>query len=625
MASNLVSMFLEAAATWPQRPMLCWKARDGEDWTRLSYAGAREAFYRVATQLLKWRLSGKHIALFSDTTPEWLIADFACQAVGAVDVPRGLSTSETEMAFILKHSGSLGAIVQNEAVYRKLPRAFSRSRPILCFQRFTGAGRNVVFFEDVSAKGPSDRKAVDRLIGRIQPKHLASIVYTSGTTGNPKGVMLSHANFMHNVRVGPKFLTLKDETYLSLLPIWHAYERTCEYLCVSIGTTFYYTNKRRFKDDMGQVKPTIFPSAPAVWIAVYNAFMDKIAKSPLPRRLLARFLIQNAVRHVRARRVVEGKLIRRPQAPVDAGTVLSNTVAMHRTAVFYHLAQRLVFKHLTALTGGRLRRAISGGGALPDNIDDFFEAANFPLMNGYGLTETAPIISTRTPETNVRGTIGAPLTELTVQIRDLETRKPLPVGEIGFICVKGPSVMQGYYKNPKETRRILGKDGYLNTGDIGFLDEAGLLAITGRRKEVIVLISGENIMPNVVEDELMKCREIAQCMLVGSDKKVPAALIHPNEELLLEYAQRMNIQFGDYHELLKHPQVVEHFRLLVKQYVNDNTARIQPFERIGHFALIEKPFTEGEELTNTQKLRRDYIAAKYKHVIDELYGRHGYG
>lgn len=624
MATNLVSMFLEAAAKWPDRPMLCWKGRDGEDWQRLTYAQSRDAFYCVATQLLKWRLAGKHIALFSDTSYEWLIADFACLAVNAVDVPRGLSTSETEMAFILKHSGSVAAIIQNEAVYRKLPRAFARSRPILCFQRFSGAGRNVLFFEDVARSGKADLKAVGKLISKIKPKTLASIVYTSGTTGNPKGVMLTHGNFMHNVRVGPTFLTLKDETYLSLLPIWHAYERTCEYLCVSIGTIFYYTNKRRFKDDMGQVKPTIFPSAPAVWIAVYNGFMDKIAKSPLPRRLLARFLIKNAVRHVRARRIVEGKRIRRPQEPLDTATILANTVAMHRTGIFYNLAQRLVFKHLIALTGGRLKRAISGGGALPDNVDDFFEAANFPLMNGYGLTETAPIISTRQPETNVRGSIGPPLTELTVQIRDLETLKPLSTGEIGFICVKGPSVMQGYYKNPKETKRILGKDGFLNTGDIGFLDESGLLVITGRRKEVIVLISGENIMPNVVEDELMKCREVAQCMLVGSDKKVPAALIHPNQELLLEYAQRMNIRFQDYHELLKHPQVLEHFRLLVKQYVNDNTARIQPFERIGHFALIEKPFTEGEELTNTLKLRRDYIAAKYKHVIDELYHGPGY-
>ena len=613
---NVVSVFLQAVEKWPMRTMLSHKSND--QWKQINYLEAREMFYKLAQVLLNLKFSGKRVMVISDTVWQWLLCDLACLAVKAVDVPRGLSTSALEMQTIMNHAGIGAVIIQNETAYEKIPAKF-RKLPIISIQRFRSSSRRMIFFDDIIKIKKYDKNRINASVESIKTSDLATIIYTSGTTGNPKGVMLTHANFMHNIRTLVEVLELSQETYLSLLPIWHVYERTCEYLCMSVGTSFFYSHKRTFKDDLSYIKPTIMPSAPAVWISVYNAVMGKISKNPFPRKKLALFLINQAVRHVKARRILCGAVVRNPDNDKNPKNIFIHRIIYLFTWAFFHLAHILVFKSIIKFTGGKLEKAVSGGGALPDFIDDFYEACGLPLLNGYGLTETAPVISVRTTACNIRGTIGPVLPECSVQIRHVESGKCLQPGQKGYICVKGPNVMKGYYKNPQATKKVLGRDGYFNTEDLGFIDQNGMLVITGRAKETIVLSSGENIEPSIIENELLRAPGILQCAVVGNDQKVPAALIVPDPDYVSDLAKKNNLSFLSYGELLSHALIRSHYRGNIKKFVNANERKIQYYEHIGHFILLENPFTEGDELTNKLSLRRHVIEEKYKKIITEMY------
>lgn len=639
MATTVIGLFREACTRFPDRPFLAWRPAPKSPFVHLTYAQVAEQVDHLASWLLKQGLPGKKVLLVSDTTREWLVADFACQAIGAVSVPRSATVADRELHVILKHSGAVAAIVQHEGAFQKLPISFARKHPILAFQGFRGLPRHGATFADVISRQWADLGKVRALERRVDGDTLVTLVYTSGTTGDPKGVMLTHRNFMHNARHLPQVLELRShEIYLALLPLWHAYERTCEYLTMGIGATLHYTTSRHLKEDMRSVRPTIFPSAPAVWINVHRAFMDQIHRKPLPLRWLLNALIHGSLVHTRAMRRIRGTACQRGRETPPVRVVDRLAAAM--LSPVRRLASGLIFSKLKQATGGRLERAVSGGGALPEAVDDFFETAGLPLLNGYGLTETGPVISVRLPRENIRGTIGPVLPEITLRIADPDTGRVLPRGEIGFIQVQGPNVMTGYYRNPKATQAAFltdstlvdgrrrtkprkpfpSKDAFFHTGDLGYLDNRGHLVFTGRRKEVLVLSSGENIWPHAVEEALLRSPDIHQCMLVGQDRKVPAMLIVPNLERLLAWAERQDLHHLDTHELLGHPSVHAHFQDLIHTFVNENHDRIQPHERVGHFTLLEKPFTEGDELTQTLKMRREVITSKYGHVIDRMYG-----
>ena len=537
--------------------------------------------------------TGDRIGILSETRLEWPVADLGILAAGLISVPVYPSLTEHSVRYILQNSGARAIFAADPDQAAKTER-LRRDDPGLLLVVFDRAGEvdGALSLEDLRERGRSLGRAEPELIARraaqAKPEDLATLIYTSGTTGPPKGVMLSHRNILSNVAAGLRVFDLRDtDTSLSFLPLSHILERMAGLYCMyQARTTIAYAESiDTVSENLMEVQPTVMVSVPRLYEKIYGRILDSATRSGFMKKQI--FFWARSVGMERSRRLLAG---------ASVGSWLGLRFAV---------ADRLVFSKLRRRTGGRLRFFISGGAPLAREIAEFFHAAGLPILEGYGLTESSPVLAVNTFKDLRFGTVGKPLPGVDIRI-----------AEDGEILARGPNVMLGYYDQPDATAETLA-DGWLHTGDIGHLDEDGFLIITDRKKDLIVTAGGKNVAPQPIENELKTDKFITEAVILGDRRPYLTAIIVPNFERLERYVRYKGIQVADRADMTRDPQVVDLIRRRIDRHQRDAAS----YETIKRFHLLDRDLSvAGGELTPTLKVRRKEISERFRDEIDALYG-----
>jgi long-chain acyl-CoA synthetase len=638
---GLPLLFWEAAERWGEHPAFGRRITEGPskgEFELITYREWRQRAIFLATGFLDIGIARQEaVGIFSDNCFEWMLAEAALQFCGAITVPRAADITPEELLYIIPHAGLKVILLQNRKLLSKLEKIRDQlswplqvvimqgeeeqQPPVLIsLKRLEHYGEKLWIEGDQRVEKRRQQTAIEDLY---------TIIYTSGTTGQPKGVELSHQSIMTQVEL-LSFLLQPGERTLSILPLWHSYERVFEVLTVAAGGCTYYSSLRHLAGDFAKVKPTMMASSPRLWESLYDRMMQRLAQGKKWQQHLFRSSVALAEQHAQLKK------------EQHSGSKKEFSWRRLWSATQYQLLKPLVglldallLKKIRAVLGGKLRGTISGGGALPDYIDRFFEAVGIPIFEGYGLTESGPVVAVRLPEQFMVGTVGPMLPQTEVQIRDLQEGKVLYPDEQdhkkgkrkkGEIWLRGNQLMRGYRHQPQETAAAL-QEGWLRTGDIGMITEEGCLKIVGRCKETIVLLSGENVEPVPIESQLQSSSLIEQCMVVGQDQKYLGLLLIPSLEGVSHYLAEYQEEFpqlvektwSSLEELLTEGEVLRPlFDREIRKLIGAAYG-FKTFERIGTWAFISKKFEIGEEMTPTYKLRRHIITEKYQKVIKGMY------
>src|ERR687886_135348 len=576
------------------------------------------------------------IALFADNSPRWLIADQGIMTAGAANVVRSAQAEREELLYILADSGSIGLVVEDLKTLKKLRGEYLDSLPIqlvILLSEETpleGETRKILNYSQLMAAGASHQ------LKRVTQKRefLATLLYTSGTTGKPKGVMLTHGNLLHQVTTfGAVLVPEPGDRVLSILPTWHAYERSVEYFLFSQGCTQIYTNLRHVKKDLKEFKPQLMVGVPRLWESIYEGVQKQFREQPASKQRLVQNFLSASKRYIEARRLAQGLSLENLQPSAIERLKASVQAAALRPV--HQLADKIVYQKVREATGGQIKIVISGGGSLARHLDDFFEIIGVDVLVGYGLTETSPVTNVRRPWRNLRYSAGPPMPDTEIRIVDPETRKPLPQGQQGLVMVRGPQVMQGYYKKPEATAKAIDSEGWFDTGDLGWVTPENHLVLTGRAKDTIVLTNGENIEPQPIEDACLRSEYIDQIMLVGQDQRSLGALIVPNLEALQKWAASQNLDLPLPDSASRQSDAPpEEFRTAINLHSKEvqslfrselnrevkNRPGYRPDDRIGPFELILEPFSlENGMMTQTLKIRRPVVMERYRDIINGMF------
>ena len=561
-----------------------WEAISSQEFLR-RVAGLSAALVELGVK------PGDRVGLFSANRPEWHTADFAITGAGAVTVPIYFNESPDRTTYILKHCGAKVVFVVGVPQLKKLL-AVRASLPELEQIVVADGGADVpsecLRYETlIAGASAADISSYRMRASQVLPGQIASLIYTSGTTGEPKGVMLTHTNFCSNVTdVGHDFqLNPAEDVALSFLPLAHVYGRTMDYIYIFQGAALAYVESiDAVAQALLEVRPTITAAVPRFFEKIYARLVEQGSKNTGVKRMLFDW----------AMRVAEmSAQWRASQSQADLAVTLQQK-----------LSDALVYRKIRIGMGGRLRLISSGGAPLSKDLAEFFWAVGIPIYQGYGLTETSPIVSSNYPE-NRMGSSGKPIPN--VQVR---------AAEDGEILVKGPCVMQGYYKNPEATREVLGEDGWFRTGDIGYVDKDNYLFITDRKKDLIKTAAGKFVAPQPIENALKTSPYILNAMVVGDKRKFIVALIVPNPATVGAKAADQGIKFVSNAELAAHPWV----HALIDSEVKRLTVHLAQYETIKRFALLPEDFTfDNGSLTFTLKLKRRVVEQQYAAVIESLY------
>lgn len=611
---------------------------------RLTFADLDNLTAKMARGLKRIGLGPRDVvSYFSENSYRWLVTDLAIMNVGAAAAVRGVAAPVPELMYIYQHSRSVALVVENVALLDKvvaagLDRASVRFVIVLfgSVESYRDAQFPVFAYDDVMAKGGElDGVALGHSIERDD---VATVLYTSGTTGNPKGVPLTHDNLLTqltDISLG-KIDPLPSEVFLSILPCWHVFERMAMYWVLSKGVTMVYSNKRRFRDDLAKYRPHLLISVPRVFENLHVAIMSKLESASTLRRAIFGLFYALSLSFVKARR----RLLKLDINPVSRGRVLGKIVDVLKfTLLFplYLLAERLVWRKIRERLGGRVRTCLSGGGSIAGYLEDFFECAGLTICVGYGMTETSPVVANRFGEHNVRGSTGMTLPRAYVKIVNKETKEIVKQGELGTLFVTGPYVFSGYLRDPEATAKAFDSEGYFDTGDLAYNTPEGDVVITGRGKDVIVLSNGENIEPAVIEDAVLASPLIDQIMLVGQDQRSLGALIVPQ----LDYLEREGLVDAGYKaqlkklltdpednaselrrhevELLKQAGLKEALSKDIKD-LNESRPNFSAVDKVTDFRLLLVPFTvENGMATQTLKIKKNMVNKVYEKEIAELY------
>ena len=535
--------------------------------------------------------AGDRVGIFAPNRPEWHIADFAVLGLGAIDVPIYFNESPERIVYILNHSGAEIVFVVGEMQSRRLLECRGRLRSlkhIICAAAPADLGEDVLRYETLAAASGDEAIAEYRLrAARVASDQVATIIYTSGTTGEPKGVVLTHNNLSSNEEVSAEsFAMSPEDTAVSFLPLSHVYERVIDYAYLFRGVHVAYVERM---DDLPQalleVRPTLSAAVPRVFEKLYANIMQKGHENTGVKRRLFDWAIGVAQRSVKWRAYGE-------HAPLGL-------------RISWDIADRVVYSKIREGVGGRMRAFISGGGPLSRELAEFFWGVGIPVYQGYGLTETSPVVSANCPDANKVGSVGKPIRHVDVRI-----------AEDGEIFVHGPCVMRGYYEKPEETRAVISRDGWLATGDIGRVDADGYLYVTDRKKDLFKTAAGKFVAPQPIEN-LLKARPlILNAVLVGDKRKFIAALIVPNFANVEVAAREQGRAFASREQLVADSWVHD---LIGKEVERVNSSLAQ-YETIKRFALLDHDFTfDGGQLTYTLKLKRRVVEERYAKIIEGLY------
>ncbi len=534
---------------------------------------------------------GDRVAQLSDNRPEWHWVDLAALDLGAVHVPIYPTLTAEQVAYQLADSGARVAFAENPDQAAKIASVRERLPDLTLLVQVEGDPvEGAVALEELVAahRGRAAEEAFWRRAGEVAPDDLASIVYTSGTTGDPKGAMLSHRNFVANVEaVLPRVPLGPEDVALEFLPLCHVFERTCGYAYMAVGCRKIYCSPHVVATVIAEAAPTCFASVPRLYERIHATIMARVAAAPAGKRRLFHWAVETGRRVARHR--LEG-------TPVPLGLRLR-----HR------LADRLVLAKLRAALGGRIRFVLSGGAPLDPALAEFFHAIGIPVQEGYGLTETSPAIGINgyQPGQNRLGSIGKPLDNLEVKLA--------PDGEL---LVRGPSVFLGYWNKPEATAEAFDEDGFFRTGDIARIDDDGFIWITDRKKDLIIPAGGKNVAPQPIEGELKKSPYIDNAVLIGDRRPYIVALLSPSEEGLLAWAARHGLGGLSLEELLAEPAV----RRLFEEAVAEVNSRLGRFEQIRKFRVLPRPLSQEDgHLTPTLKVKRRVVEREFADLIEAMY------
>ena len=591
--TTLAELFLLSAEKFDRSDALNYRL-DGV-WRPISSNEMVERAENIALGLFSIGLrKGDRAAILAANSPEWTLSDAGCQFAGVVDVPIYTTLAPDAVAYIINDSGTRVFFLQNKETYDRIEQILPNCKSIetLVFYDIEGVtAGNAISLADLEAKGMQldcDRpELISELVNASLAGDIATLIYTSGTTGEPKGVMLSHANLISNViDAAEKYEFEGRDVSLSVLPLSHVFERTGMYVYIMYGMAVHYAESiEKVPDNLQEVKPTIFIGVPRIFEKVYERARMKAARSSQVRERIFDWAIEVAKEYARL-------------------TEKGEPIPVALTAK-HNLADTFISSKLRQFFGGNLRFCITGGAALSDEIYLIFTGAGIHIMQGYGLTETSPVISSNNP-TNIRvGTVGKP-------IRNVEVR----IAADGEIETRGPGVMLGYYHKEEATREAFTEDGWFRTGDIGDLDADGYLTITDRKKELFKTSGGKYIAPSHIEQMIKSSRFVNQVVLVGNERKFPAALIVPNFEMLESYAELKGLEIKTPAEFCSH----ERIRNLFERQIAQHTKGLAQYETVKKFVLIENELTvESGELTPTLKVKRRVVDQNYKALIDGMY------
>jgi long-chain acyl-CoA synthetase len=592
---TLTRLFFDAVERFNRPDALQYKSNG--QWVGISHADVVERVRHVSLGLRDLGLAeGDRVAILSENRPEWAIADYACLTGRVIDVPVYPTLPAEQLPQILNDSGARAIFVSSALQAAKVAEVRAQMpalQTVISFAAPAPTGADLTF-DDVIARGrakdsPETAAAWKRRALEAQPDDLATLIYTSGTTGAPKGVMLTHDNLHSNIAAcRTKLPFAGDDIELSFLPLSHVFQRMFDFLAWATGTTIAYAESiDTVAANIGEVRPTIVCAVPRLYEKMYARVLENAQKSGgIKLRLFA------WARGV-ASRWSDVKLAGRSPGPLLGAQ--------------YGLARRLVFSKVHARMGGRLRYFISGSAALAPEINKFFYGAGIPILEGYGLTETSPVISVNTPEHFRIGTVGHLIDGVDVQI----------AGD-GEILARGPGVMKGYYNNTKATSEVIDADGWFHTGDIGTIDD-GFLRITDRKKDLIKTSGGKYLAPQPIENRVKLNAFVAEAVLIGEGRKFASLLIVPNFEQLEKWAGAQNLTWKDHAELTRLAPV----QAKIEAEMQSAYQGLAKFETPKKIALLDREFSvEKGELTPSLKVKRKVIDANYRAIIDALYEEH---
>ncbi len=582
---------------WPKRKETpAFQSKENGKYRDISYDefGEKTKFFALGLAYLGIK-RGDKVALVSENRPEWVYTDYGVLCLGAIDVPLYPILTADTLEFIINNSGSKAIVVSNKFQLNKILKIWDKCKTlkytIVMNELEENDNPNVLTMDAVIEKGKEFEKSnpshLEDNIKLNQKDDVCTIIYTSGTTGEPKGVVLTHNNILSNVKAAHQLFEISDkDTFLSFLPTCHIYERMAGYYTAMTGgsTISYAESIEKVAVNLQEIKPTIMTAVPRLFERMYSKIVKNVESQSAAKQKLFNWAIEVGK---------EFQLAKKSEGHVSIGLT-----AKHK------LADKLVFSKLRARTGGNLRFFISGGAALARELAVFFEAAGILVLEGYGLTESSPLIAVNRPNDYKFGTVGKVCPGVEVKI-----------AQDGEILAYGPNIMQGYYNNKKETEATL-KDGWLHTGDLGVFDAEGFLHITDRKKHLFKTSGGKYVAPQPIESMFLTNKYIEQFVLIGDKRMFITALIVPDFEAIKEYADAHRIQYNDEKELVNLKQINE---LLDKEFASIQR-NLSAFERVRKFTLLEKPFSiEDGELTPKLSVRRKVIEERYKDLIEDMY------
>ena len=590
---TLVDVFNGVAVKHKRSDTLNYK-KDGR-WVSISSDELLARAQRIAAGLLSIGVrKGDRLAILSETRVEWTLTDAGCVFAGVIDVPIYPTLTPSQVRYILNDCGACVLAIEDRAKLEELAgvlKECSHVKMIVVFDPRGVEDLEVLTLDQLEEKGrffqASQPQAIADLSAQTTIEDLATIIYTSGTTGEPKGVMLTHSNLVTNLIDSSGHLSFgKQDSALSVLPLSHVFERQAMYMYLYLGMAVYYSESlQTIGPNLREVKPTILVGVPRIFEKIYARIQERAAeKGKIAAALLAWSV--NIAREYARRRLA--------QRSIPLGLKLKHAIAA-----------KLVFSKWHAAFGGRIRILLSGGAALSEDLALIYIGAGIPIIQGYGLTETSPVI-TASQINNLRvGTVGQAIPNVEIRI-----------AEDGEIETRGPNIMRGYYNRPEETKAVFTADGWFKTGDIGTIDREGFLRITDRKKELFKTSGGKYISPQPIEQAIKGSRFVSQVVLIGNGRKFPAALIVPEWDQLKSYAQIKGIQVNSRAEFCKDPRIIN----LFERQVAALTSELARYEKIKAIALLENELTiESGELTPTMKVKRRVVDEKFRTLIDGMY------
>jgi long-chain acyl-CoA synthetase len=576
------------------RPVLMYKT--GGKYEGISYRELERRVHLLASGFASLGVSrGDRVGLISENRPEWVMTDLALVSLGAVGVPVYPTMTARQTEFIFNDAGVVAVVASNQFQLTKVLKIAADipglRHIITMLDRGPTLGPGVLTLQELMERGGDhagrNPDHVRRAAAAVTPDDILTIIYTSGTTGNPKGVTLTHRNLATNIISSAQVIDIgPTDRLLSFLPLNHSFERMAGYYTAMAcgGTIAYAESVDTVRDNMLEVQPTVLTTVPRLFERIHSRILRQVESGPPMKRRIFHWAVEVGRRYHQARK--RGDL----------------TPALR---VQHTIADALVFSKLRARTGGRVRFFVSGGAALPREFGEFFEAVGLTIVEGYGLTETSPVLTVNRLDSYKFGSVGQaiPGVELTIA----------PDGEI---LARGPNIMQGYWNDPAATAEVIDRDGWFHTGDIGVMDSDGFVYITDRKKHLFVSSGGKNIAPQPIENLFLSSRYIDQFVLIGDRRMFLTALIVPDFDALREFASAQGMRESAPARLVALPAV----RSLIDGEIQSLQRDLASFERVRKFTLLERPFTiEEGELTPSQKIRRKVVEEKYAHLIEGMY------